>query len=157
MLCITHLHYANAMLYGLTSTTLRKYQTIQLICAKLVLKKSRYSLIMGTQKLHWLPITQRIEHKILTTTFKCITSTAPKYLQDLISIKNNTWDMGFNNTGIILHIPKVKYQTFAAWSLRYSAPIVWNQLPKFIKDSPSLDIFKKRLNIHLFQHAFNQN
>ena len=70
------------------------------------------------KKLHWLPIQQRIQHKILMTTFKCITGIAPKYPWDLISIRNNIWDnMQSNNTGIILHTPKVKYQTFAAYIL----------------------------------------
>ena len=157
MLCITHLDYANAMLYGLPSITLRKYQTIQNICAKLVLNKNRYSSSLVTlKKLHWLPIQQRIEHKILMTTFKCITGITPKYLWDLISIENNTWDnMQSNNTGIILHTPKVKYQTFAAWSLMYTAPTLWSQLPKHIRDSPNLNIFKKRLKTHLFCQTFN--
>ena len=91
MLCNTYLDYANAILYSLPSITLRdtkKYQTIQNICAKLVLNKNRYSSSSwALRKLHWLPIQQRIEYKILTTIFKCITSIAPKYLQDLISIK----------------------------------------------------------------------
>ena len=39
--------------------------------------------------LHWLPIQQRIEYKILTTIFKCIKGTAPQYLQDLIQLKEN--------------------------------------------------------------------
>ena len=43
MICITHLDYANAMLYGVPSSTLRKYQTIKNICAKLVLNKNTYS------------------------------------------------------------------------------------------------------------------
>ena len=43
MLCITHLNYVNAMLYGLPSNTLRKYQTIQNICTKLILNKNGYS------------------------------------------------------------------------------------------------------------------
>ena len=108
MFCSTHLDYANAMLYGLPSSALRKYQTIQNSCTKLILNKNRYlSSAWALKKLHWLPIQQRIEHKILTTIFKCITSMAPKYLQDLISIKSNTWDsMQFNNTGTILHIPE---------------------------------------------------
>ena len=55
MLCITHLDYANAMLCGLPSSTLRKYQTIQNTCAKLVLNKNRYSsLSWALKKLHWL-------------------------------------------------------------------------------------------------------
>ena len=157
MLCITHLDYANAMLYGLPSSTLRKYQTIQNICAKHVLNKNRYSSsLWALKKLHWLPIQQKIDYKILMTTFKCITGITPKYLQDPISIKNNTWDnVQSNNNGIILHTPKVKYQTFATQSFMYTTPTLWNQLPKCIRDSPNLDIFKKRLKTCLFSQAFN--
>ena len=159
MLCITHLSYVNAMLYGLPSTTLQKYQTIHNICAKLILNKNRYlSASWVLKKLYWLSIQQRIEYKILMTTFKCITGMAPKYLQDLISIKNNTWDnMHSNNTGTILYTPKVKYHTFAAQSFRYSTPTLRNQLPKFIKDSLNLNTFNKKLNTHLFQWVFNPN
>ena len=120
-------------------------------------KQKRYlSSSWVLKKLHWLPIQQRIEHKILMTTFKCITGMAPKYLQDLISLQSNTWDnMWSINTGTMLHTPKVRYQTFAAWSFQYSTPALQNPLPKFIKDSPTLDIFKKRLKTHLFWQAFN--
>ena len=89
MLCIAHLDYANAMLYGVPSNTQRKYKTILNTCTNLVLNKNRYSSSSwALKKLHWLPIQQRIEHKILMTTFKCITGIAPKYLQDLINKKN---------------------------------------------------------------------
>ena len=92
------------------------------------------------------------------TTFKCITGMAPKYLQDLISLKMKTQDnMQSSNTGTMLHTPKVKYQTFAAQCFQYSTPTLWNPLPKFIKDSPSLDIFYKRLKTHLFEQSFNPN
>ena len=57
MLCITHLDYANAMLYGPPSSTLRKYQTVQNACAKHILNKNRYSRsLWALKKLHWLPI-----------------------------------------------------------------------------------------------------
>ena len=88
MLCITNLDHANAMLYGLPSSTLRKYQTIQNSCAKLILNKNRY--LHSSWALKKLPgfHTTKDKHKILTTTFKCITDMAPKYLHDLImSIK----------------------------------------------------------------------
>ena len=158
MACITHLDYANAMLYGLPSSTLRKYQTIQNSSAKHILDKNRYSSSSwALKKLHWSPIQQRIEHKILTT-FKYITSMAPKYLRDLISLKSNTQDnMSSSNTGTMIHATKVKYQTYAAQSFQYSTPTLWNPLPKFIKDSPTLDIFKERLKTYLFQKAFNPN
>ena len=39
------------------------------------------------QKINWLPVKQRIDFKILITTYKCIYSAAPKYLCDLLLIK----------------------------------------------------------------------
>ena len=36
--------------------------------------------------LHWLPIEQQIQFKILTITYKGINNTAPKYIMDLIEI-----------------------------------------------------------------------
>ena len=95
---------------------------------------------MGTKETTLASHTTKDRIQDLMTTFKCINGMAPKYVQDLISIKNKTQDnMCSNNTGTILHTPKVKYQTIAAWSFRYSAPTLWNQLPKVIKVSPNLD------------------
>ena len=34
--------------------------------------------------LHWLPVQERIEFKILTLVYKCITGEAPAYLMDMI-------------------------------------------------------------------------
>ena len=138
MLCITHLDSANVLLYGLPLTTLRKYQTIQKSCTKHILNRNRYSSSSwAPKKLHWLPIQQRIEHKIQMTTFKHITGTAPKYLQDLISIKaTHRTICNLTTLAPCYTHQKSKYQTFAAQSFTYSAPTLWNQLPKFIKDSP---------------------
>ena len=69
---------------------LHKYQTIQNICTKLALNKSKYSSSTKALKtLHWLPIQQQIQYKILTLIFKCIHNTAPVYLQELVTIKQN--------------------------------------------------------------------
>ena len=66
-LCISHLDYANALLYGLPTITLSKFQRIQNMCTQLVLRRSKGSSITQCLKdLHWLPIHQRIEFKILT-------------------------------------------------------------------------------------------
>ena len=49
-----------------------------------ILKFNRISL-----QLHWLPVSQRIDYKILTLSHKCIQEQASKYLQDLINIKQS--------------------------------------------------------------------
>ena len=57
MLCMSHLDYLNAVLYGIPNKTLNKYQRIQNMCAKLALGKSKYdSSTESLKTLHWLPI-----------------------------------------------------------------------------------------------------
>ena len=52
-------------------------------------------------ELHWLPVSLRIDHKILLLTFKCIYGLAPTYLSDLISIKSNSL-YNRRSTGMLL-------------------------------------------------------
>ena len=59
-------------------------------------------------ELHWLPVSLRIDYKILLLTFKCIYGLAPTYLSDLISIKSNSL-YNLRSTGkLLLDHPKVK-------------------------------------------------
>ena len=87
-LCISHLDYCNSVLYGLPNTTINCYQRIQNMCTHLTLRKGiRDSISECLKELHWLPVKQRIEYKILTLTHKCINKIGPKYLQDLIHLR----------------------------------------------------------------------
>ena len=124
MLCMSHLDYSNAVLYGIPNNTLNKYQRIQNMCAKLVLGKSKYNSSTESLKvLHWLPIQQWIEFKILTLTHKCINILAPRYLQELISVREQKREnMRSNSMGVLLNIPTVKQTTFATRSFRHVAP-----------------------------------
>ena len=124
MLCMSCLAYSNVLLYGLPNKTIKRYQIIQNICAKLVLGRLKHSNSTEALKhLHWLSIQQRITYKIGLLTFKCITKAAPKYLQELITIRRPTQkNMHSNNTGPILEIPNIKHKTFTARSFKYAAP-----------------------------------
>ena len=52
--------------------------------------------------LHWLPVRFRIEYKIAVITFKTIHGMAPKYLHDLIDIRQNRHYNLRSNKGIVL-------------------------------------------------------
>ena len=57
------------------------------MCAKLVHRWPKHTTSTDALKrLHWLPIQERIEYKILTITYKYIGVQAPQYLKDLIKI-----------------------------------------------------------------------
>ncbi len=49
------------------------------------------------EKLHWLPIRQRIEYKVLLLTIKALNNLAPMYLNDLLQCRVD-WGSRRDNT-----------------------------------------------------------
>ena len=156
MLCISHLDYANALLYGMTKKLKSKYQRIKNMCAKLVLNKHKYeSATDCLRELHWLPIEQRTQHKILLITHKVLSGQAPKYIQELIKIKTACRLLSSRSSGRLLSTPNIKKETFASRSFSYAAPVLWHSLPRQLQDESSTTMFKRHLKTHLFKKAFN--
>ena len=68
-----------------------KLQRVKNAAAILILGIGKFSHITpALYELHWLPVSLRIDYKILLLTFKCIYGLAPTYLSDLISVKSNS-------------------------------------------------------------------
>ena len=68
-----------------------KLQRVQNAAARLILGIGKFSHITpALYELHWLPVSLRIDYKILLLTFKCIYGLAPTSLSDLINIKSNS-------------------------------------------------------------------
>ena len=156
MLYISHLDYANALLYGMTKKLTSKYQRIQNMCAKLVLNKQKYdSSTKCLKELHWLPIEQRIQHKILLITHKALSGQAPKYIQELIKIKTACRQLRSGSSGRLLPTPNIKKETFDSRSFSQAAPVLWNSLPQHRLEENSTAIFKKHLKTHLLKTTFN--
>ena len=132
MLCISYLDYANAVLYGTTKKLRSKYQRIQNMCAKLVLNKYKYDSAIGClKKLHWLPIDQRIQHKILLITHKSLSGHTPKYIQELINTKAvHHRQLRSGSVGRFLSTPNITKETFASRSFSYATLVLWNSLPR---------------------------
>ena len=84
-LALSHLDYCNSILTGLPKKSINAMQCIQNIGVKMILnKKPRDSTTECLKELHWLPIQQRIDFRILVLVFKSLKKQAPKYLQELI-------------------------------------------------------------------------
>ena len=87
-LIISHLDYANVLPRGLPKCSIDQLQRVQNIAAKKVLGKGKYdSSTRCLAILHWLPIQQRIEFKIITLVHKSLHGLAPQYLVDLLTRK----------------------------------------------------------------------
>ena len=80
-LVISHLDYANSMLVGLPSSSIKIMQKIHNTAERLILgQDAMESTTECLKTLHWLPIQQKIDYKICTLIHKCHNKQAPVYL-----------------------------------------------------------------------------
>ena len=156
-LVLSHLDYSNSLLSGLPDSSTKILQKVQNSAARLVLgRNAKYSSTENIKQLHWLPIKQCIDYKVLTLVHKCLHQKAPKYLQDLLN-KKVVKRQGLRSEGqVLLEVPHTKNKTFASRSFSVYAPTKWNKLPNTISNEHNFDKFKKILKTHLFNQAYNQ-
>ena len=108
-------------------------------------------------QLHWLPVSFRINFKILLLTFKAIHELALSYINDLVKINSlNSRDKLRSNDGILLSHPNFKTSTtLGDHAFVASALKLWNDLLLEIRMAKSVDTFTKFLKTHLFRKVFH--
>ena len=87
-------------------------------------KSSNISLVL--KSLHWLKIKHRIDYKILSLTYKVLTTTQPSYLYNLVSVEAHC-SARFSNpcSSTLLFFFK-----FSNCSFRHASPCLWSYLLK---------------------------
>ena len=155
-LVLSHLDYSNGILYGASAETTNKMQSIQNWAAKVVLRRRKHdSSTECLKELHWLPILQRIQFKLLTLVFRGLHGSLPEYLQELLVVRQFTRTTRLSScTAITLDPPKISRKTFAARSFGVAGPTLWNQLPEKIRLLDSYSDFRKQIKTYLFKEAF---
>ena len=133
-------------------------QRVQNRAAKLVLREGKFASAKDCLKsLHWLPINQRIKHKVLSLVFKSLSGDAPQYLKNLLreAPKSKYRLRSSDQESISLIVPFTRNSTFADRSFSVYGPKLWNALPDSIKRSSGISIFQAKLKTHLFKEAFS--
>ncbi len=80
----SRLDFANALLYGVPSSSLSHLQRVQHAAARPVMK-ARWNdhITTALRDLHLLPVRKRLEYKILVLVFKALKGLAPPYITDV--------------------------------------------------------------------------
>ena len=129
----SRLDYCNSILTGISSHNLNRLQCIQNRAARIVLgvghKAASEPLL---RKLHWLPITKRIQFKIALLTFKTLVSQQPSYLSSLLLPYNPSRTLR-SSSGHFLSVPRVS-TAFQSRSFSVTAPRLWNSLPEPLRE-----------------------
>ena len=140
----------NALLFGLPQQSVAPLQRVQNAAARMIAGVGRYDHITPLHRdLHWLPVSSRIEYKILLLAYKCVKDLAPKYLKDVITLYKPTRSLR-SVEGLLLKQPRSRLVTCGDRAFACAAPRLWNNLPQNLRASKDVRVFKKDLKTFLF-------
>ena len=117
------------LLFLHSRSQLSRLQQIQNSLAHTVMKAPKSCHITPIlRSLHWLRITERIEYKLLSLTYKVLTTTQPLYLHKLISTQR---PRSTRSSSVVTLARPASSSSLKITdrSFRYASPCLWNQLP----------------------------
>ena len=131
---------------------IKKLQRVQNMTARVISGQRKSDDVELTRyNLHWLPVKERVDFKVLLLTYKALNGLAPVYIRDLLNVYNPSRSLR-SEVKSRLVIPKVEKKYGECFS--YKAPVLWNKLPEQIKSAVSVVSFKSQLKTHLFRSAY---
>ena len=146
--------YCNSLLLGAPISLIQKMQRVQNMAARVVTQTQKYDHISpALVKLHWLPIQNRIQYKVLLMVYKCLHNAAPVYLSSLLSHYVPSRSLRSADKSL-LSVPKSKLRSFGDNAFYCFAPKMWNALPCNVRSAGSLTEFKSELKTYLFKKSY---
>ena len=152
-ICLARIDYFSSLLFGFTHDVTSHLQRIQNYAARVIVCLPMSSSITPHLKsLHCLPVKVRGTYKIACLCYHCHSSTAPKYVADMLQKKpshtHNTRSR--SHTMSLLNRPAHSKATLGDRSFSFASSSVWNFIPNDVRCAPSLSSSKSCLKTYLF-------
>ena len=106
------------------------------------------------RQLHWFPVSERIDNKILLLTFKSLHLMTPEYLCEQLSLYNPGRSLCSSGESLVV-ILLYKLKSYGQRAFSCAASELWNSLPDDIRSRNSLTVFQFKLKTFLFKRCFN--
>ena len=156
----SRLDYCNSLLAGISDTLIRQLQSVLRVAARLVTRRRKYdpNSEITRDKLHWLPVRQRIDFKLGVLVYKCLHNLAPPHLMEMVlpvsHIPGRRMLRSSAHGDVI--VPRTERFGRVLEVSRALDPSLWNSLPTDLKATNlAFDVFTKLLKTHLFRKAYN--
>ena len=143
--------YWNSLLSGSPQCLIQLFPKVQNTPARITLRAPRVEHTSPLlHSLHWLPVQQRIKHKVCSICYATLTSTCPKYMSELVNVYIPSRCLHSLSDSCTLTIPYVKTKICEQRSFANQGPATWNDLPFDLRHNDSLSTLKSALKTHLF-------
>ena len=156
-LILPRIDYCNPTLHRLPRNSITPFTKLLYSAARIVYRIPKYSRTHITpylKILHWLPITQRIQYKIILPTHLATHRNKPDYLTDLLTDYNPSRPKSTANQ-YKLHTHNCTNLTIKLQSaFSIAAHKLWNSLPISLRSLSSTPSFKRKLKTYLFSIAY---
>jgi len=88
--------YCNSVFHRVSTANVQPLQDVLSAAARIILRKRKFDHITTDvrDRLHWLPVEQRIEYKVCVLVYKCLHQAAPTYLTELCSSVSESANRG---------------------------------------------------------------
>ena len=152
-LVVARMDYACSLLTGIPSILLQKLQLIQNRAARIITRtKSRDHITPILHQLHWLPVYCRINFRLMVHVYKCLHNASPSYLTEMLSLYQPGRSLRSSKDDSLLTQSRTN-KAIGCRDFRHVGPSLWNALPKAVRDSSTITIFKRNLKTFYFtQH-----
>ena len=143
---------------GTPNSVIQTLQKIQNFAARLVLlAPCHHHSTPLLEKLHWLPISERIKYKVTCMCFSAINGSGPSYLSELLHVYTPSRTLRSSSDTRMLEIQQYKCKTHGFHTFSCFGPHIWNSLPQDLRHCSTLSSFKAKLKTFLFSQYFHPN
>ena len=128
---------------GIPNSVIQPLQKIQNFAARLILLVLRHHHSTPLlEKLHWLPISERIKYKVACMCFNAINSSGPAYLSELLHVYIPSRTLRSSSDTRILKIQQYKRKAHGFCTFSCFGPHIWNSLPQDLRHCSILHLLK---------------
>ena len=155
---LSRLDYCNCLLTGTPNSVIQPLQKIQNFAARLVLlAPCHHHATHLLEKLHWLPISERIKYKVACMCFSAINGSGPAYLSELLHVYTPSRTLRSSSDTRMLETQQYKRKTHGFRTFSCFGPHIWNSLPQDLRHCSTPSSFKAKLKTFLFSQYFHPN
>jgi len=128
------LDYCNSLFFGISQRLTNHLQSVQNAAAARLVTGTRRSdhITLVLRQLHWLPVRQHVNLKVVTFVHRLLSGISPSYLADNCRLVADARERRLRSSASRTCVVVRTYSTFGDRAFAAAGPGLWNSLPSHL-------------------------